>query len=42
MTILMGDKVDPRREYISQHANFNREDSFTAMNDKLEEGRPNA
>ena len=42
VTILMGDKVDPRREYISQHANFNREDSFTAMNDKLEEGRPNA
>jgi hypothetical protein len=24
----MGDKVDPRREYISQHANFNREDKF--------------
>ncbi len=39
VTILMGDKVDPRREYISQHANFNREDSFMALNDKLNEGR---
>lgn len=28
VTILMGDKVDPRREYISQYANFNREDKF--------------
>jgi DNA gyrase subunit B len=28
VTVLMGDKVDPRREYISQHANFNREDKF--------------
>lgn len=40
VTILMGDKVEPRREYISQHANFNREDSFMALNDKLSEGRP--
>ena len=39
VTILMGDKVDPRREYISQHANFNREDSFMALSDKLNEGR---
>ena len=31
VTILMGDKVEPRREYISQHANFNREDSFGSM-----------
>ncbi len=31
VTILMGDKVEPRREYISQHANFNREDSFADM-----------
>ena len=36
VTILMGDKVDPRREYISQYANFNREDSFSALSDKLE------
>ena len=28
VTILMGDKVDPRRDYISQHANFNKEDTF--------------
>jgi DNA gyrase subunit B len=28
VTVLMGDKVDPRREYISLHANFNREDKF--------------
>ncbi len=38
VTILMGDKVDPRREYISQYANFNREDSFTDMATSLEEG----
>ncbi len=39
VTILMGDKVEPRREYISQHANFNREDSFTAFSDQMNEGR---
>jgi len=39
VTILMGDKVEPRREYISQYANFNREDSFMALNDQLSEGR---
>ena len=38
VTILMGDKVEPRRQYISQHANFNREDSFTAFSDKINEG----
>ena len=38
VTVLMGDKVDPRREYISEHANFNREDSFTAITDQLSEG----
>ena len=27
-TILMGDKVEPRREYISQFADFNRQDTF--------------
>ncbi len=28
ITILMGDKVEPRREYISKYANFNKEDQF--------------
>ena len=31
----MGDKVEPRREYISQYANFNRADSFTELSDVL-------
>ena len=28
VTILMGDKVDPRREYIISHAEFNKKDTF--------------
>jgi DNA gyrase subunit B len=28
VTILMGDKVAPRKEYISEFANFNKEDHF--------------
>ena len=35
VTVLMGDKVEPRREYISQYANFNRADSFTELSDLL-------
>ena len=31
VSVLMGDKVEPRREYISQYANFNREDTFTEI-----------
>ena len=26
---LMGDKSEPRKEYINEHANFNREDNFS-------------
>ncbi len=28
ITLLMGDKVDPRREFIISHADFNKEDTF--------------
>lgn len=28
VTLLMGDKAEPRKQYISEHANFNKEDSF--------------
>ncbi len=28
ITILMGDKVEPRRDYIIEHAEFNKEDHF--------------
>ena len=35
VTVLMGDKVEPRREYISQYANFSRQDSFTELSETL-------
>lgn len=38
VSVLMGDKVEPRREYISQYANFNREDTFTEIADTLKAG----
>ncbi len=28
VTILMGDKVEPRRDYITEYADFNRQDNF--------------
>ena len=31
ITVLMGDKVEPRREYISEYANFNKEDDFVPV-----------
>ena len=31
VTVLMGDKVEPRREYITQYANFNKEDNFVPV-----------
>ena len=31
VTVLMGDKVEPRREYISAYANFNKEDNFVPV-----------
>ena len=31
VTVLMGDKVEPRREYISRYANFNKEDNFVPV-----------
>ncbi len=42
VTVLMGDKVEPRREYISQYANFNRSDSFTELTDLLKAREPRA
>lgn len=30
VTLLMGDKVDPRRDYIIAHADFNKQDHFDA------------
>ena len=31
VTVLMGDKSDPRREYINEFADFNREDIMMRM-----------
>ena len=31
VTILMGSKVEPRKEYISTYANFNKVDVFQEM-----------
>ncbi len=35
VTLLMGDKVAPRKEYISKHANFNKDDNFAERMSKL-------
>jgi len=34
ITVLMGDKVEPRREYIIEHAEFNKADHFDKQLDK--------
>ena len=34
VTVLMGDKVEPRREYISAYANFNHEDNFEPVREE--------
>lgn len=39
ITILMGDKVEPRRDYITEHADFNREDNFELPDAQSQEGR---
>ena len=31
VTLLMGDRVDPRRDYISNHANFNKVDRYAEL-----------
>ncbi|MBQ9856884.1 MAG: DNA topoisomerase IV subunit B, partial [Clostridia bacterium] len=32
VTVLMGDKVEPRKEYIFQYADFNKKDDFEPVN----------
>ena len=32
VSTLMGDAVDLRKAYIVEHANFNKQDNFTATN----------
>ncbi len=34
ITVLMGDKVEPRREYIIEHAEFNKADHFDKQLEK--------
>ena len=34
VSVLMGDKVEPRREYITEYANFNREDNFEPIREE--------
>lgn len=36
VTILMGDKVEPRKAYISEYANFNKVDNFEPVNSGAE------
>ena len=34
ITILMGEEVSQRKQYIFEHANFNKEDSFASIKKK--------
>jgi len=34
VTVLMGDKVEPRREYITEFADFNKVDTFLEREEK--------
>ncbi len=38
ITILMGDKVEPRRDYITEHADFNKPDNFELPDHQKEGG----
>ncbi|MBQ8554690.1 MAG: type IIA DNA topoisomerase subunit B [Clostridia bacterium] len=38
ITILMGDKVEPRRDYITEHADFNKPDNFELPDNHQEGG----
>ncbi len=38
ITILMGDKVEPRRDYITEHADFNKPDNFEVPTTQQEGG----
>ena len=37
ITVLMGDKVEPRREYIIEHAEFNKEDRFEGNKEQADQ-----
>ena len=36
-TVLMGDKVEPRRDYITEHADFNRPDNFDLQDQHIQQ-----
>ncbi|WP_066683835.1 DNA gyrase/topoisomerase IV subunit B [Christensenella intestinihominis] len=36
VTTLMGDNVEPRKQYIAEHANFNKQDNFEVVQHEIE------